>query len=64
MSFYYSNDACHVHMAGVQDGNTVTISGGGQMKSGSRLVEARTGGGSVADTRQMGGGQTMSMQKQ
>ena len=37
MSFYYSNDACHVHMAGVQDGNTVTISGGGWMKSGSRL---------------------------
>ena len=26
---YYSNDACHVHMAGVRDGNTVTISGGG-----------------------------------
>jgi len=26
---YYSNDACHVHTVGVQDGNTVTISGGG-----------------------------------
>jgi hypothetical protein len=34
------------------------------MKSGSRLGGGGTGGGSVADTRQIGGGQTMNMQKQ